>query len=232
MVAVLSVNCYHRGSCTLKRAGQMVNMAASSIALVQRAAHGYRAALTELLERHGPAVRVRFQSQIPKRWQSVLSLDDLMQETYTDAFLDFGEFAPQDDNSFEHWLEAIAKHNLSDALRMLEAEKRGGDRKRIEMSKTDESFVALYDLLSHSGTTPSRAAAKGEVRTALKQAVEQLPTDYRRVVQLYDLEGAMIGEVSKALDRRPGAVFMLRARAHRALSKLLGSSSNFFSDSA
>jgi len=54
---------------------------------IRLAVLGDRAALMNLLQHYGPMVRDRFSFQIPKQWQSVLDLDDLMQETYTDAFL-------------------------------------------------------------------------------------------------------------------------------------------------
>ena len=48
--------------------------------------------------------------------------------------------------------------------------------------------MALYDLLSAAGTTPSQAVARGEARTALEQAILLLPEVYRQVVRMYDLE--------------------------------------------
>jgi DNA-directed RNA polymerase specialized sigma24 family protein len=49
---------------------------------------------------------------------------------------------------------------------------------------------------------------------------------------MYDLEGRSVQEVSASLHRTPGAVYMLRARAHRELAELLGMPSQFFSGSA
>ncbi len=53
--------------------------------LLHQAVNGSDQALCELFERHGPSIRRRFTRKIPERWQSVLTLDDLMQETYTNA---------------------------------------------------------------------------------------------------------------------------------------------------
>lgn len=200
--------------------------------LVRQAIAGEEKALRQLLERHGPAVRKRFSSQIPRRWRALLTIDDLMQETYTDAFLDVGEFADRGDNSFERWLSTIAKHNLLNAIRMLDAEKRGGKRHRIEVGASDDSFIALHDLLVGSGTSPSGHAVRKETTGLLTAALDRLPEAYRQVVCMYDLEGASIDSVSQALKRTPGAVFMVRARAHKALVRLLGSRSDYLSGSA
>ena len=80
-------------------------------------------------------------------------------------------------------------------------------------------------------STPSGKAAAGEARAALKHALERLPADYQRVVRLYDLEDQPAEQVAEVLGRRPGAVFMLRVRAHRALRQLMGGSSKYFSQS-
>lgn len=200
--------------------------------LVQKAVAGDQAALTSLFEQLDPALRDRLRNDIPHRWRSVLSLDDLMQETYTDAFLDIVDFTPRQDGSFARWLITIAKHNLINAIQSLEAEKRGGKRRRVEPEGQDDSFLGLYELLGGTTTTPSRQAARHEAREALEQAIEQLPADYRLVVRMYDIEGHPVEVVSQTMKRSPGAVFMLRARAHRALRKLLGVPLKYFSDFA
>jgi len=184
-----------------------------------------------LLAQCGPMLRERFKNEIPRRWQSLLTIDDVMQETYTDAFLDIAEFEPRGEGSFERWLTTIARHNLLNAVEMLEAEKRGGGRRPIAPHSPNESYVALYELVGGTSTTPSGVAADAEARAALARALAQLPDDYRTVVEQYDLEGRSIEEVSTLLGRRRGAVYMLRARAHRALRRLLGTASRFWSDS-
>ena len=185
----------------------------------------------KLIERHGPSIRRRFTWKIPKRWQSVLSLDDLMQETYTDAFLHITDFEPRGDSAFESWLATIARHNLINAVEMLEADKRGGQRRRVRFVDSD-AFDTLCDQLGDTHNTPSGHAAKSEACSALMGAMAQLQEDHRIVVQLYDLEGRSAEEVSRLIRRSNGAMFMLRARAHRALRQLMGTASDFLSDCA
>ena len=207
-------------------------MAESEEELLEQASSGSDEALSQLFERHGPAVRARIAHGIPPRWASVLTAEDVMQESYTDAFLDIGRFEPHGLGAFRHWLTAIAANNLRNAIEGLEARKRGGNRHRIEPSSPDESSIELCELLGVTLSTPSRKVAAGEACSVLEKAIGQLPEDYQRVVRLYDLEGRPIAEVAEALSRRSGAVFMLRARAHRALRQLMGSDSKFFSNPA
>ena len=200
--------------------------------MLNQAVGGDRDALDGLLERHGPAARRGLAGAIPKRWQSVLSLDDVMQQTYADAFLDIGGFVPVAEGSFAGWLLTMAKRNLLDALRILEAEKRGGGRAPLQAAAGDDSFVALYEQLGGSSSTPSRKAARSEGRAALERAIRQLPQLQRRVVRTYDLEGQPVEEVAAALKRSVGAVYMLRARAHRRLCQIMGTASDYLSDSS
>ncbi len=193
---------------------------------------GDERALTELLEKHGPAIRRRLAGAIPKRWQSLLSEDDVLQQTYVDAFRDIGRFVGDKGRAFEGWLHTLAKRNMLDAIKMLEADKRGGDRRRIEPGSRDESMAALYEVLGGTISTPSRKAARQEAGDALKKALESLPTAYRQAIELYDLEGRPIEEVAAALERSCGAIYMLRSRAHRLLAEIMGSQSKYFSEKA
>lgn len=206
-------------------------MPSSADNLIHRAVAGDTDALSALLERHGPYVRRRVAGQIPPRWRSVLSAEDVVQETYIDAFLDIGGFTPGvDGDSFVGWLITLAKRNLVDAIRMLEAEKRGGRRKRVKSRGTRASLADLYEQIGHSRSTPSQQLARKEAEVLLRRAVEQLPPAYRAVIEAYDLEEQPVDDVAAQLKRSAGAVFMLRSRAHRILHKYMGTASLYLSD--
>lgn len=200
--------------------------------LLGNAVGGDEQALTTLLEKHAPELRRRLAGAIPKRWQSLLSEDDVLQQTFVDAFRDIGRFVGDEGQAFEAWLHTLAKRNMLDGIKMLEADKRGGDRKRIERGSREESMVALYEVLGGTITTPSRKAARQEAGDALKKALESLPSSYRQVIELYDLEGRPIEEVAAALKRSSGATYMLRSRAHRLLCEVMGTESKYLSEKA
>lgn len=195
---------------------------------MRRAVDGDREALTVLLERYGPSVRAKL--EIPARWRSLLAVDDVMQQTYTDAFLCIREFMPREDGSFAGWLARIASRNLVDVLRTLKSRKRGGDRRRVQLAEEGSSLNELSFLLGMTDSTPSRAARREEALAALAAAIESLPEAYRRVVELYDLEGRSMEEVAPKMNRSLGAAYMLRSRAHRLLREKLGALTRFISD--
>jgi RNA polymerase sigma-70 factor (ECF subfamily) len=205
-------------------------MANSDSELLERARSGDRDALVALLEQHGPAVRRRIAGRIPRRWRSVLSDDDVMQQTYADAVLGIGRFEPRGEGAFAAWMIRLAECNLFGALRMLRARKRGGDRHRVEPPSGGEFTPALEELLATSSGTPSRKVALHEATSTLTSTLDKLPPVYRRVIELYDLEQRPIDDVAHRLERSQGAVYMLRARAHERLAETMGRASNYFSD--
>ena len=200
--------------------------------LLRKAVSGDADALTTLLKKHAPGVRASISGQIPRRWQSVLSEDDVMQQTYADAFADIVHFDPDQDGSFSGWLCRLAQCNLRDAIRMLKAIKRGGRKNRVEIDDPANSAVWLVNMLTASGTSPSRGAAGREAKSLLAHALAQLPSNYRLVVQMFDLQGHDVNTIARRLDRSPGAVYMLRVRAHDRLRTLLGATADFFTDGA
>lgn len=200
--------------------------------LLAQARDGNREALSALLERTGPVVRRGVEGRIPKRWQSLLSEDDVMQQTYADAAIGLGQFVYYGEGSFRAWLASLAKYNLLDAIKMLEAEKRGGNRRRIEAASGETSYLALYEHLGATSSTPSRRAALDEAQTALEKALQQLPPAYRMVVRMYDLDGRPIEAVAAALGRSKGAVYMLRSRALERVAEIMGTASKYLSRGA
>lgn len=208
-------------------------MPATDDELLSAARGGDEEALGELLRRHAAELRRSLAGRIPGVLRGVLSEEDLLQETYTDAFLAIGRFVPCGAGAFGAWLKRMAHNNLRDALRMVEAEKRGGGRRAVSGRSSEESLHALYQELMHdSRTSPSGHAARNEAAGALTEALRKLPEPARRVIEDYDLQGRPVREVATDLGRSPGAVYLLRNRANRRLRELLGGSSRFFGDSS
>ena len=197
--------------------------------LVDRAVRGDPEALTSLLEAEGPNVRQRIEPKIGSVWRSSLDVDDVMQISYMEAFMQIERFQPSGVGAFRAWLTQIAENNLRDAIKSLERAKRPDPRKRVYGPPGQESFVALVEVLGVTNSTPSQHAAEGEFGPVIERALAQLPADYARVVRMYDLEARSAAEVAAALGRSQGAMFMLRARAHDRLREVLGSQSQFFS---
>jgi RNA polymerase sigma-70 factor (ECF subfamily) len=194
---------------------------------VHAAVAGDTQALRTLLEQHGPGVRNEVDGQIGERWRSLIDADDVMQVTYLETFLHISRFSGRDPGSFLGWIRRIAQNNLRDAIRELGRAKRPESGNRIGHT-TEESFVALAEVLAQTSATPSRHVARAEAASVLSSTLERLPPDYRTVVTLYDLQGRSVQEVAQEMNRSAGAVHMMRARAHDRMRELLGGESRFF----
>ncbi len=201
-------------------------------ALVDKATAGDRDALVALLEALGGTVRARLATRITGHLRTALDPDDLMQVTYIEAVTRLDRFKGGGASGFLAWLTRLAENNLIDAVRMLEADKRPNPARRVETSRrAEESAAALVELVGVTYTTPSGVAAKHELRTVLKMALDRMPADYARVIRLYDLSGLSAADVAAELGRSEGAVYMLRARAHDRLREMLPAEAGFFSSS-
>ena len=196
--------------------------------LLANAAQGDAAALRALLERYGLPIRNAL--EISSKWKGVVDADDVMQVTYLEAFLRIAEFHATGPGAFRAWLRRIAENNLRDAIKGLKCLKR--PQNQVEGSPGAESYVALVDMLAGTTTTPSRRAAAHEIKEIVQAALKKLPSDYEKVLRLYELEGRSGQEVAVAMSRSPGAVKMLLARARDRLREVLGAGSRFFSDKA
>ena len=207
-------------------------MAEPDTELFDQAIEGDTTALRTLLTRYGSEARRAIQGKIGSKWRSVLEEDDVMQVTYLEAFLHIDQLIGRNPASFVAWLRRIAENVLRDAIRELERKKRPNPAKRIQTAVTEESYVALVEYVGGTSTTPSRHARRNEASEIIKRAMQQLPADYRDVLQLHHLEGRSVSEVATKMGRSEGAVYMIRARALERLRSFLGAESKFFSDPA
>lgn len=196
--------------------------------LLDRAQAGDLDALVQLLEATAPSVRAILEPKIGRKHRAMLSIDDVMQVTYMEAISRIGGFSGGGSRGFLAWMIRIAENNLIDAVRGLEAAKRPNPSRRMENRSHEDSMVAMVEAIGVTVSTPSLAAHKGEVVSCIHQAVQKLPSDYCRVIMMYDLQGRSIEEVVQELGRSKGAIYMLRARAHEHLREVLGGESRYF----
>ncbi len=155
---------------------------------------------------------------IPERHQALFSAEDVVQQTFVDVLTDARRFVPEGEQAFFRYLRTIARNNLIEVIRALDAGKRGGGRCRVT-GEGQESSLDLLHALAPAATAlgPLPTAARREAAQAVRDAVAALPESWRRAVELYDLELRDIAEVAAILGRSPGAVHLLRNRAFARL---------------
>ncbi len=193
----------------------------NELRLVTKAIAGDREALGSILEQYAPQVRRTLEGRIDARWRSVLSEDDILQQTFADAFLGIKRFQYHGSISFVAWLNTMARNNLNDAVKHLQSAKSGGKEARVSPS-SDESYHRLMHEIAAMTSTPSMKVARTENHAELHLAIKRLPASYAHVIQKYDLEGISADELAKEMGCSVGALHMRRSRALVMLGELLG----------
>ncbi len=182
--------------------------------------------LQKVLLEHANALHAYVQRRIPRRHQDVLSVDDVLQEVWIAA----SQRMPPDLRDPGNWLTAVANSKLVDALRTVEAVKRGGGKAVLSTQAPRASLDDLVTRLCTGGRTPSRELSSREARGAVRAALAELSPEHREVICLRYLEGLGHDEIARVTQRSRSAVNSLLFRALRELHQKMGPATRFFSD--
>lgn len=197
--------------------------------LLSRAISGDQGAVEMLLVRCHDVLAMHLEPKIPASLRGELSVDDVLQETFIQVFRDIARFDPTSDRAFTAWLKVLAENRLRDAIKSAGRRKRGGGWTRAATAPVggDDRYVALVDLLSGDGRSPSQSAGRRDAARLLQIAIAGLPDEYREVVRMRHLEGVEVEEIARRLQRTPGAVRGLLDRAKLRLREALGRASQY-----
>src|SRR6266849_4512407 len=193
--------------------------------LLAAARKGQRECLGTLLELYRNYLKLVARTQIDLHLQAQVNPSDLVQETFLEAYRDFGQFRGSSEAELLGWLRRILVHNLARLVeKHLRAQKRNVRREVSleQRQKTLEKSAAKVEaaLLCH-GSSPSAQAQRRELAAILADQLAKLPANYREVIVLRNLEGLAFDEVARRMGRTSGAVRVLWMRALDRLRQLL-----------
>jgi RNA polymerase sigma factor (sigma-70 family) len=187
--------------------------------LVKQAAAGDTAALSTLLV----IVQGRLKRFILRRMPLDLGRQiepvDVVQETLATAFRKVDGLKIQTFGGFVAWVNAIAEQHINMARRKYRAIKRGGNVQHN--SPGEEELGQLLAFLSRNTKSPRDQIATRELVDVLGEAVDDLDTDYWKVLRLRFIEGKSAKDVGAELGKNEGAIRMLTLRALRHLRATL-----------
>jgi RNA polymerase sigma-70 factor (ECF subfamily) len=158
-----------------------------------------------------------------------LEPEDVLQEVYAAAWTHLPTAQFDSFDAFLGWLRQIAENKLIDMHRAIQADKRDVRRQAPGWDVRSGSYVDLLDQVSSPLSTPSQGAARTEALAVLMVRMQQLPEDYRRVIHWRLIDGLPVAEVAQRLDRSEAAVHMLCHRAMKQLRELMGTPSDYLS---
>ena len=137
--------------------------------------------------------------------------EDLVQETYLRAVRAFGQLVPN--SNLKSWLFVIMRNAWLNQLR----HQRSGPR-FIELDSEQEDLNRWPDQLTRD---PYVVYLRKLERQEIKEAIESLPSPYREVVVLRDVEGFSYHEIATLLDCPAGTVMSRLGRAREKLRRIL-----------
>jgi RNA polymerase sigma-70 factor (ECF subfamily) len=199
--------------------------------LLQSAIAGDAQSLEQLLLIHCDAVAEHIRPKLAGPLQSLVSVDDILQETFFRAFQQISKFQPQSDHSFLAWLKTIAESRIVDAIKHQRRKKRGGELNRVQQLEGVYTTVAdlMAMLAQDEGSTPSQIVATDEAVRAMQVAIASLPQEQREAVMLRYFRQKSLDEAGQEMDRSPEAVRGLLRRARAALRQRMQRSSIWLS---
>ena len=199
--------------------------------LISSARCGDRDAMLQLLldfqQQLGRFVSIKLSQQ----HDSEFTVDDIIQETAYKAFQNADSLRAQHKGEFYSWLKTIAQNLIADKIRLDQTAKRGGAFKKVNNARNDFEGRAtdLISELSGDGFSPSQFAAKREAIGAMQIAINALPEDQRRAIELHCFERRSLEETAKVMERTAASVHGLIQRAKKNLREMMHRSSMWLS---
>ncbi|MEM7356918.1 MAG: sigma-70 family RNA polymerase sigma factor [Acidobacteriota bacterium] len=154
--------------------------------------------------------------QVARRFLREEDARDAVQEAFLSAFKAIDRFDGK--SKISTWLHRIVVNSALMRLR----------KKSVKMEESLEPLLPTFLEDGHRenpGTawpeSPEEVIGRAELRSTVRQAIEQLPVKYRSVLMLRDIEELTGAETGKLLGLTPNAVKVRLHRARRALREIL-----------
>jgi len=143
--------------------------------------------------------------------------EDLVQETYIKGWRSFHTF--QEGTNLRAWLFRIMTNTY---INKYNAQKRKGTE--VELDDVEELF--LYKRLGSIDQSQLSSSAEDQMLELftddeVKNALEELPEDFRMPVLLSDVDGFSYKEISEMLEIPIGTVMSRLHRGRKAMQKML-----------
>ena len=177
-------------------------------ALVTRILAGDRDRFTELVKRYEKRV-INYVYRITRRYEEA---HDLAQEIFVKVFLALDRYDAK--YQFSTWLFRIAQNSAIDALRKKSVIEVPIARPADDESVKDREFA-------DSGVSPYRAMSNKQLAAAIEKAVEELPADYRELIQLRHFAELSYEEIATMKKLPLGTVKNKLFRARNLLKDVL-----------
>jgi RNA polymerase sigma-70 factor (ECF subfamily) len=199
----------------------------SMASVLQLAKAGDSLAIGEVLDGFRTYLTLLARIQIGRHLQSKADPDDVVQEAFLDAHRQFSNFRGESVDELASWLRKIMAGHLAQLIRRYCATEARNIRLEYSIEQDlDSSSTRLSRGLASPESTPSEAFRHREDLLVLAEMLEELPSDYRDVIVLRQIEGLSFGEISVRMERSEDSVQKLWVRGLQALRLLIHQKTN------
>jgi RNA polymerase sigma-70 factor (ECF subfamily) len=170
------------------------------------------------LLRYEAWLRFLARNEIDSRFAGKFDPSDAVQQTLLEAWKGWDNFRGNSEPQRLAWLRQILAHQLAHLARHYAGTQMRDVSREVSIEQSlSQSAQRLDALLPAGGPSPSQHAAANEQRLILTEVLESLPSDYRQVILLRNIEDLSHEQVAVRMNRSVGAVRMLWVRALAAL---------------
>ena len=178
--------------------------------LVGRILGGDRDRFTELVKRYEKRI-VNYVYRITHRYEEA---HDLAQEIFVKVYLALDRYDPK--YQFSTWLFRIAQNAAIDALRKKSLHE-------VPLARPSDDAEPKEREFADGGVSPYRALKNKHLSAAIEKAVENLPPDYRELIQLRHFAELSYEEIATMKTLPLGTVKNKLFRARNLLKSELDS---------
>ncbi|HKQ53313.1 MAG TPA: sigma-70 family RNA polymerase sigma factor [Pyrinomonadaceae bacterium] len=180
--------------------------------LVESVLAGDESAFEELFNRHRRRVSLIASRFFRRREQ----IEEIIQESFTKAYLALPDFSNERETSFASWLARISFNTCYDELRR---QKRRPESAMSEVSEEEADWLRGQLRTEMAGSDVESAAV---ARDLAQKLLARLSPEDRLLLVMLDVEGLSVGEIA---ELNGWSASKVKVRAHRAragLRKVLG----------
>jgi RNA polymerase sigma-70 factor (ECF subfamily) len=179
---------------------------------IRQARAGSPEALGQLLDGcRGYLLRIA-REELDPRLQAKGGASDLVQETFLEAQRDFAAFTGESEAELLAWLRHRLRYRVAKFVRSYRQTAKRAAGREVSLDAGGSSSVPGAVPIADQ-PSPSQCAVAGERDQLLEQAMEQLPAEYRRVLDLRYRERLSFEEIGRVLARTPNSARKFWAQA-------------------
>src|SRR5438874_2343435 len=158
-----------------------------------------------VLEHYRAYLHLLARLRLGRRLQGKLDASDLVQATLLRAQQAIDQCQGESQHERAAWLRQVFATTLADEVRRYSRGKRNVALERSLLTSLEETSVRLEAWLAADQTSPSQQAIRHEQLVLLAEALDAMPEDQRRAIELHHLEGHSLLDVASQLGRSKAA---------------------------